>query len=134
MEFYRVTQTTLHNNTFIGNTIGIALLAEEPQPVEIKITWDNLQEIYSHYNCKFNIWNTKRGKRVSFFVDDILPHFKDKRDVKEWKQIDLNITLKVTYRKFTPSLEEVIKWHNAEQAIAYLKEKGLDKSSFLITK
>ena len=126
MEFYYVHYTTYHNDTQIGTKIGKALIDGNPEDREIAITWDNVDEYYRNSGgmYRFNIWKTKKGRRVSFFIDDLFPGFKDRRDVKEWKE-ELNIRIKISYRKYTPSIEDVLEWHNAEDAIKYLKEKGL---------
>lgn len=125
MKFYYVYSTTYHNNTRIGTCISKVLLDEEPKAQTDVLTWDNLEEYY-HKNglsCKFNIWFFKKGRRVSFFLDKFFPS-KDERDVKEWKE-DLNIRIETTYREFNPSVAEVLKWHDATRAIAYLNERGL---------
>ena len=125
MKFYYVYNTTYHNNTRIGTCISKMLTSDEPKATTTLLTWDNLEEYYHKHglSCKFNIWNFKKGRRVSFFIDTFFPK-KDERDVKEWKE-ELNIRIETTYREFNPSVAEVLKWHDAEKAIAYLNEKGL---------
>lgn len=125
MKFYYVTSSTYHNDTLIGHCRGKALLAEEPQTTTDILTWDNVEEYYNKdsLSCKFNIWHFKKGRVVSFFLDRFFPR-KDERDIKEWKE-ELNIKIVTTYREFNPSIAEVLKWHDAEKAIAYLNERGL---------
>lgn len=125
MKFYYVTSSTYHNDTLIGHCGCKALLAEEPQTTTDILTWDNIEEYYNKngMSCKFNIWSFKKGRVVSFFLDRFFPR-KNERDVKEWKE-ELNIKIVTTYREFSPSIAEVLKWHDAEKAIAYLNERGL---------
>ena len=125
MKFYYVTSSTYHNDTLIGYCGGKALLVEEPQTTTDILTWDNVGEYYNKngLSCKFNIWHFKKGRVVSFFFDRFFPR-KDERDIKEWKE-ELNIKIVTTYREFSPSIAEVLKWHDAEKAIAYLNERGL---------
>ena len=67
--------------------------------------------------------NFKRGRRISFF------HFELRNrktwDIKEWKENQLDIILNIKYEEYTPSINEVLKWHNGEKAIQYLIERGL---------
>lgn len=126
MKFYYKYTTTYHNNTKIGTNVGRVLLDEEPQKEITNLTWDNLDEQYyeNGLTYQFNIWNFKRGRRVSFFVDKMFFFTKDERDVKEWEE-DLNVRIEVAYEEFNPSIDYVLKWHDPDRAIAYLKEKGL---------
>jgi hypothetical protein len=54
------------------------------------------------------------------------PFKKDFRDVKEWKT-KLDIMVKVEYKDISSSmsLEDILKWHDAEKAIQYLNERNL---------
>lgn len=126
MKFYYRYVDTYHNNTLIGCELGKILTDIEPTTETINITWDNLDEMYQKFgiNCHFNIWNFKKGRRVSFLNDGFFLS-KDERDVKEWKHPDLNIKIEISYREYNPSIAEVLKWYDAEKAIAYLNEKGL---------
>lgn len=126
MKFYHVYNTTYHNNTCIGTYVSTILTDKEPKTETILLTWDNLEEYYNRnfMFCKFNIWNFKKGRRVSFFTDTFLFAKKDERDVKEWKE-ELNIRIETTYKEFNPSIAEVLKYYDTEKAIAYLNEKGL---------
>ena len=44
-------------------------LKELPKEEVFTITWENLSQMYKDLNllCDFNIWNFKKGRRVSFF-------------------------------------------------------------------
>ncbi len=126
MKFYNVFVTTYHNGIEIGTTMGRTLTDKEVNTESYTLTWDNLDKMYKKFGfeCKFNIWKFKKGRRVSFFTNGIIPH-KHERDVKEWKNKNLDIVIKVTYKERKASIDEMLKWHDAEKAIAYLNEKGL---------
>lgn len=81
--------------------------------------------MYHKYSLcfKFNIWNFKRGRLVSFFTDHWFE--KEYRDIKEWKTSDLHITLTIRYKEDSPSINEVMRYHDGEKAIQYLIERGL---------
>lgn len=95
---YNVIASTYHNDTFINYTQGTLNTDIQPTDETIELTWDNLSEFYQKSGClvSFNIWNGKKGRRVSFFSDRFLP-IGDYADVKEWKTKDLNITIKIKF-------------------------------------
>lgn len=127
MKFYHTYATTYHHGKEIGTTVGKMLTDQKVDTEVYNITWDNISEMYQKLGleCSFNVWNLKKGRRVSFFTENIIPR-KHERDVKEWKEKDLDIVVKITYSEWKPSIEQVLKWHDTEKAIAYLKEKGLN--------
>ena len=127
LKFYSIAYKTYHNGTYIDTHYGKALKEEsEVKDDLVFINWDNLSEMYHKYSLSlpFTIYNFKRGRLVSFFVGN--PFKKDFRDIKEWKT-DLNITLKIEYTDISnsKSIEEVLRWHNAEKAIQFLNERNL---------
>ena len=127
LKFYSIAYKTYNNGTYIDTHYGKTLAEEETVTAEtIKIGWDNLTEMYRKLSLAvpFNIWNFKKGRVVSFFVGN--PFKKDFRDIKEWKT-DLNITVEVEYTDISDSMsiDEILKWHNAEKAIQYLNERNL---------
>ena len=128
LKFYSIDCKVYNNGTFIDNSYGGRILAEEDSVQEeiILINWDNLSEEYHKLGAilPFNFWNFKKGRLVSFFCGN--PFKKDFRDIKEWKT-KLDIMIKVKYTDITDSMsiEEVLKWHNAEKAIQFLNERNL---------
>lgn len=127
LKFYAIHYKTYNNGTYI-KTYYTETLKEESEVKDeiIQVNWDNLSEIYHKYGLSlpFNIWNFKRGRLVSFFEGN--PFKKDFRDIKEWKT-KLNITLEIEYIDISNSMsiDEVLKWHNAEKAIQFLNERNL---------
>lgn len=127
LKFYSVAYKTYHNGTYIDTHYGKALREEsEVKDDIVLINWDNLSEMYQKLSLSlpFNIWNFKRGRLVSFFVGN--PFKKDFRDIKEWKT-KLDIVVKVEYKDISNSvsIEDILKWHDAEKAIQYLNERNL---------
>ena len=127
LKFYSIAYKTYHNDTYIDTHYGKTLAEEGAVKDEvIQIDWDNLSEMYHKYSLAlpFNIWNFKKGRLVSFFVGNLLK--KDCRDIKEWKS-PLNIWVKVEYTDVSSSMSinDILKWHDAEKAIQYLNERNL---------
>lgn len=127
LKFYAIHYKTYNNGTYIKTHYAEILTEEDTVKNEtIQINWDNLSEMHRKYSLllPFNIWHSKRGRRVSFFVDN--PFKKNHRDIKEWKT-DLNITLEIEYIDISnsKSIEEILKWRNAEKAIQFLNERNL---------
>ena len=127
LKFYSIAYKTYNNGTYIDTHYATTLKEEsETKNDLVFINWDNLSEMYHKYNLSlpFNIWNFRKGRLVSFFVDN--PFKKNFRDVKEWKT-KLNITVKIEYTDVSNSMsiEDVLKWHDAEKAIQYLNERNL---------
>ena len=127
LKFYAVHYKTYNNGTYIDTHYGEILAEEDTVKNEtIQMNWDNLSEIRRKYSLSlpFTIYNFKRGRLISFFVGN--PFKKDFRDIKEWKT-KLDITLEIEYIDISnsKSIEEVLKWHNAEKAIQFLNERNL---------
>lgn len=127
LKFYSIAYKTYNNGTYIGTDYATTLKEEsETKNDLVFINWDNLSEMYHKYSLSlpFNIWNFKKGRLVSFFVDN--PFKKNFRDVKEWKtKLDIMVKIEYTDISNSMSIDEVLKWHDAEKAIQYLNERNL---------
>ena len=127
LKFYSIAYKTYNNGTYIDTHYATTLKEEsETKNDLVFINWDNLSEMYHKYNLSlpFNIWNFKKGRLVSFFVDN--PFKKNFRDVKEWKtKLDIMVKIECTDISNSMSIEDVSKWHDAEKAIQYLNERNL---------
>ena len=127
LKFYSIAYKTYNNGTYIDTHYATTLKEEsETKNDLVFIDWDNLSEMYHKYNLSlpFNIWNFKKGRLVSFFVDN--PFKKNFRDVKEWKtKLDIMVKIEYTDISNSMSIEDVLKWHDAEKAIQYLNERNL---------
>ena len=127
LKFYSIAYKTYNNGTYIDTHYATTLKEEsETKNDLVFINWDNLSEMYHKYNLllPFNIWNFKKGRLVSFFVDN--PFKKNFRDVKEWKtKLDIMVKIEYTDISNSMSIEDVLKWHDAEKAIQYLNERNL---------
>lgn len=132
LKFYRVYVETYRGNELMNKYHQFyELLAEENSLVkerEIKITWDNLSEIYQRYGfyLPFMIYHFKKGRVLSF---DKFSFFKKMTwDIREWKYPDPNLTIKLKIEEEEEgekSISDILKWHNANEAIQYLTERGL---------
>lgn len=127
LKFYAIHYKTYNNGTYIDTHYAETLAEEGSLKDEtIQINWDNLSEVRRKYSLSlpFTVYNFRRGRLISFFVGN--PFKKDFRDIKEWKT-KLNIELKIEYIDISNSMsiEEVLKWHDAEKAIQYLNERNL---------
>lgn len=127
LKFYSITYKTYNNGTLVGIRHKKALKDESEIEERIfTVSWNNLSEVYHKYNLMvpFNIWNFKRGRLISFFEGN--PLKKDFRDIKEWKT-KLEMVISITYTDISNSMsiDEILKWHDAEKAIQYLNERGL---------
>lgn len=126
LQFYRIRHTTYHNGEIISSRNTAVILTDKDVSTETyEFTWENLEKLYQEhgFECSFNIWNFKKGRRISFFTNTFFK--KNHRDVKEWKHPNLNITLVIEYTPFEPSISYVLDWHNAEAALQYLEERKI---------
>lgn len=123
MKYYTTYAKTYHNGELIGVQGGGHCLTEEELPKEevFTITWENLSQMYQNLNllCDFNIWNFKKGRRVSFFNAKLFD--KNTWDIKEWKE-ELNIEVRVYHTEKNASFED-LKHFDAVKVKKYLDER-----------
>lgn len=129
LEFYYLSLETYHNDQLMGGDSSIILIDESEASdfnCVTDLNWENLDFVYPacRLMLPFDIWrNNKKGRVVTWFHSSLFN--RNTWDIKEWKT-PLNITLKSSIRKKTNvSIAEVLKWHDVNKAIQYLKEKGL---------
>ena len=98
---------------------------EQAQNKNIKITWENLDKVYSKWGLilPFNYFQFKKGRRISFFNGSLFN--KNNWDIKEWKQKELDIVLKIQYEKEKITLRE-LQNYDIELVNQFLKDKKLD--------
>ena len=124
MKYYRCCAETYHNGKLVGAQNGGGRLTEKEMPTKEKfiLTWENLSEMYNKLDllCDFNIWNFKKGRRVSFFGHRLFD--KNTWDIKEWKE-ELNVEVKVYYLERNATVED-LKHFDAVQVKKYLDERG----------
>lgn len=127
MKYYYCYTTTYHNNTKIGTNISHGMKREIPENQIIDLNWDNVDWYYgtNGLDFKFVLSETKKGKKISFFTNKMLFVNKDERDIKEWKNKDLNIRIEKIYKEVEPSIDTILKWHDNASAVEYLNERGL---------
>ncbi len=94
----------------------------------IKITWENLDEVYMKYGllAPFTIWNFKKARIIEFW-DWPLFCSKEYRHISSKKYPVLPLTYKITYEEVNNlSIKDILEIAPAEKAIKYLAEKGLN--------
>lgn len=125
MKYYTVYYEVWNKGHLVNKDYSFILADKEPTNKEVRLTWDNVLEIYQMYALVlgFNIWNAKKGLVVSFFTDKFFPEPYEK-SIKQWKE-SLDITFKIKYKEETPTLERIIKYHDGDKAIQYLKDRGI---------
>ena len=122
MEFYNVRYETYRNGELYDHSSPARILADEPMENKIiPISWDNIEEVYCTYGLclPFYLYRKDKGLVVHYYGDGLFG-----KKVKSWKTADLGLELRVVYRQYTPSINEVLNWHDGERASQYLKEKG----------
>lgn len=128
LEFYTLSFETYHNDKFMGGDSTTILIDEDSAPdlnCSTDLNWENLDFVYPTCGVMlpFSIYRSNKKGRVISWYDCSLFN-RNTWDIKEWKT-PLNITIKSSTRKRNMSIAEVLKWHDADKAIQYLKEKGL---------
>lgn len=80
-----------------------------------------MKKLVLYANSMYGI--VKKGRRVCFFTQGLFP-CKWERDVKEWKNPNLDITLDVVYHvRENVSISEIMKYHDAAKALKYIEER-----------
>lgn len=126
VNYYQVKCTTYVNGKEKSVHSFCTLLNEEKaQGKEIKITWENLDEIYYKWGLilPFNYYSFKRGRVISFFSGSFFN--KNNWNIKEWKQKELDIIIKIQYEKEKITLRE-LQNYDVELVNQYLKDHNLD--------
>ena len=72
LEFYTLSLETYHNDQRVGRDSSTILIDESEAPdfdCVTDLNWENLDFVYPACGLMlpFNIWNTKKGRLVSFF-------------------------------------------------------------------
>lgn len=126
INYYQLKCTTYVNGKEKSVHSFCTLLNEEKtQEKEIKITWENLDEIYYKWGLilPFNYYSFKRGRIISFFHGSLFN--KNNWDIKEWRQKELDIIIKIQYEKEKITLRE-LQNYDVELVNQYLKDHNLD--------
>ena len=126
IDYYRIKCTTYVNGKENSAYSFCSLLTEEQtQEKEIKITWGNLDKVYYKWGLvlPFNYYQLKKGRIISFFGGSYLD--KNNRGIKEWKQKELDIVLKIQYEIIKITLRE-LQNYDVELVNQFLKDKNLD--------
>lgn len=125
LKAYRVICRTIINGECVGSDSGTTIC--EPSDTlnrSVTITWENVEEKFLKNGgvIGFNLMLTRKGK-IIYYNDT--KHFVD-RTIKEWRTLNLNIQLIVEYKETKISMHELMKYYDADKAIQYMKERGLE--------
>ena len=126
IDYYRAKCITYVNGKEKSIHSFYSLFTEEQiQNKEIKITWENLDKVYYKWGLvlPFNYYQFKKGRLISFFHGSLFN--KNNWDIKEWKQKELDIVLKIQYEKEKITLRE-LQNYDVELVNQFLKDKKLD--------
>lgn len=123
LNFYQKRIKLYHNSDiFYAGSYGLVLTSGTLNSYKEDITWENLDEYFRKGRLPFSsYYNRKKGKIFSYgdrFVDS------DYFSAKEWEE-SLNIQIEYDFLPVNPSIEEIMKYPDGEQAIQYLVERGL---------
>lgn len=123
LKFYYVHYTTYYKGKEINCTTAHALCEEsEIKNFRKKITWENLDDIQKELGrcaLNFSIWNMKKGRQLSF------SHTWPWQEPKEWKHADPQVEIECRWSERQVSIQDIMKWPDAEKAIQYLNERNL---------
>lgn len=126
IDYYRAKCITYVNGKEKSIHSFCSLFKEEQiQNEEIKITWENLDKVYYKWGLilPFNYYQFKKGRVISFFHGSLFN--KNNWDIKEWRQKELDIVLKIQYEKEKITLRE-LQNYDVELVNQFLKDKNLD--------
>lgn len=105
---------------------GNKMSENPPENVTYHINWDTLGD----RSCIKELIGVPNrvsrfcGKKViitddtTSFLCPTIYKFKEGRD-------ELNIKIEMIWKQYIPTINEILKWHNGDQAIQYLKDRGL---------
>ena len=122
LEFYNVQYTTFLNGVKI-RAYSVPRLCDKKEENtidnSISLNWVNMEDYYKEMATvlPFSVYKCKKGMVLDFYADFFT--------VKEWKNKILDLKVEITHSKINCSIQQVLKWHNTEQAIQYLNERGL---------
>lgn len=123
LEFYEYSADAYYNDKFICEVgWGQLLTDKKPQDKEYNATWDNIVDILESIPIRgdYDIRQRKKGMKISFYNWNGFWY-----EIKQWKSPELNVKIKVSYKKINKSISKVLEWPDSEKALKYLVERGL---------
>lgn len=128
LKAYQVICRTIINDECVSSDSGMTI--REPSDTlnrSISITWENVEEKFlrNSWAIGFGLMLTRKGK-IIYYND--AEHFID-RTIKEWRTPNLDIQLIVEYKETKISMRELMQYYDADIAIQYMKERGLNINS-----
>lgn len=128
MEFYWKHMRCKVNGQNAGGCCLTTLMDAQPADQEIHYSWNNIAEydqLYAHRHIMYNFFvyteQTKKGWKCDPQTDKFF-----KKIYKQWKHDPLDIEITITYEPAKLNLNQILNWHNSDQAIQYLLERGMN--------
>lgn len=117
MKMYRV-YCEITINDYSKKTSWETLLENAPEKEIIKGSWDNVEDFVGF---DVSLHKAKKGYVLRFFWDN---YWGEGTTFKQWKT-NITITKTYTYKEITPSIKEILSYHDGEKAMQYLLERGI---------
>lgn len=129
VNMYKSRQDIFINDVFypcFSKPLGTKISEAIPENTTYSITWDNLEAGPHIEKCDIPYIISKIfGKRKVIFKDYseslLCPKVLKFREGKD----DLKIEIRIRWNQVNPSLNQILKWPFGDQAIQYLKDRGL---------
>ena len=120
MNYYKMIATVFYKGKEIRSRYAEFLTEEEPHDSVIKITWDNIKDLYKYATCDTR--DCKKGRRLRVLGNLDIDGF----CFKEWKEPGLTFEVKITYKMLKPSIKTILEHYDGEAAMKYLLERGMN--------
>lgn len=123
MNYYKITQKVFINDEpapYYYNDEGHCFYVFDDCRITLKHTsdsWDDIEKFYSLFFFGFSTYLKKCKKGYKLYV-------KGRKMLKSWKD-DLHIEVTEKAEIATPSMQELLYCHDANKAIKYMAERGL---------
>lgn len=118
MNYYKITQKTFINNELVPCSFNREVYSFDDYRFTCGYTldsWDDIEDFYTRH-C-FNAYLKKCRKGYKLYV-------KGRRTLKSWKDT-LHIEIVETAEMVTPTMQQLLYCHDADKAIKYMTERGL---------
>ena len=125
--FYRVREGLFYRGEEVTHRWAGRCIKDESEVknLEWHYTWANIHELCNNSLMYAYTENRRKGRVL---------HVNSEAIFREWKDTDMELTLKVEYKKHTPSLYEVVRFYDGEKAIQWMLERGLHTTEPLAMK
>lgn len=125
--FYKIKASLFcHGKEVTRRYVGQCIKDEsEVRNIERHYNWENIHEL-CNTGLMYAYTESRRKGRVLQVNGEVIFH--------EWKDTDMELTLKVEHIKDNPSLYDIVHFHDGEKAIQWMVERGLHITESLAMK